>query len=615
MVTNTPIKRKAVYPNEEHAGFQAEVYQLCIEEMVLSPQGKASCHFKRLKYKGCPKLTSLAFFPEKTKLIDMNRDAFIRDCYQIMKVNVNATTSSLFDNLIGYLRWCDESEKRVQEADYLESCLIRDYMQEIVMLVEKGILSAAQATNRKKLISWLLIKAGRSAEAKSLTPIKRPETLGYQSLDIETELREVARSLFRAYRIMLKHFLDGSPLERHPLYDEKLIEREVKRQGGDIKALAASKAAFKTALIRTNPNNHIVSTAAMITFMFTGMNTTPLCKMRISDLTFREISGGKYIFNTEKGRAGFQLQDNSMGFSKYAKEFIESWSSVSLQLAKGDESSFLFPRFTDKGEAISYAHTTRKPQLSINKLLKRMGLPKINPSIFRKTKSDTVFRVTESVYLVSMMNNNEIGTTAKIYINGTKKEHERNLGAAMAAQHAIALGNDVDKAVASAKFQFSDVLDGYEYDRLRKKEDRTNEARTPLGVRCNNNKKGTSQFINKILKREGIEASDSEAVCTDFLACFECQEHAFVSDVEDIWLMLSFRDTLLQLQQLPAVNSLPEKKYLKLFANIQAVLQRFNNKSPKEYKLASEKLKNAPHPLYASIYSLNDLLDVFAVTQ
>jgi hypothetical protein len=181
----------------------------------------------------------------------------------------------------------------------------------------------------------------------------------------------------------------------------------------------------------------------------------------------------------------------------------------------------------------------------------------------------------------------------------------------MSAKHAIIKGMNISTAVNEAKFNHADILDNYEYEQLRDGQDRTYEARTPTGARCNNNRKGAALAISKSLKRVGIEQAGSEEVCTDFLSCFECKEHALVTDVDDIWLMLSFKDTLRQLQQTPAVNSMPERKYTDLYNTVDEVIKGFKKKNSANYNQALEKLKEAPHPLYSTVYSLNDLLEMY----
>ena len=614
-MTDKKSKRKPLKPSKALVLPSAEVQQLQVESMVITIPGKTKCYFKRLKYKGCPVLSAhtLDFYPD-VDLIDMQRDAFIRTCYQVMERAITETTRTYFYGVIGFLTWADNTRQQVVGGDYLNMSLIMSYMGWCQAQVSLSNMSKPSLTQRKKGLSWLLRELGRKHDASKLPLIKggRLETKSHQALDLESELKAVAQALFRAYRGLLKHVGTGTLPERHPLYDEVLVKREAERLGLTGGKLAGHTSGFKRCYAGAHPNNHIVRVAAMITFMFTGMNTTPLYEMRISDVRFKAVQGGKYIFDSVKGRANFQEQDNTLGFSKYAKQFIESWQSVALQMAKGNRESHLFPYYTQSGEAVSYRETQKEPQQNVNKLLSKMGLPQINSSKFRKTKSDVVYRATESVYLVAIMNNNEVKTTARTYVNGTAKEHEKNLSAAMSAQHAIAKGKCVSEAVDAAKFQFADILDDYDYQRLRKGQDRSHESRTLTGVRCNDNRKGAAQTIDRILKREGVNAPAEEKVCTDFLDCFECSEHAFVADVEDIWLMLSFQQTLQELQQLPAINSMPESKYVKVFNTVKAVLAGFQDKNPDDYSQANEKLKGAPHPLYSTVHSLNDLMEVFA---
>ncbi|NMU18478.1 hypothetical protein HKA97_00590, partial [Vibrio parahaemolyticus] len=99
--------------------------------------------------------------------------------------------------------------------------------------------------------------------------------------------------------------------------------------------------------------------------------------------------------------------------------------------------------------------------------------------------------------------------------------------------------------------------------------------------------------------------------CTDFLGCFECEYHRLVSEVEDIWLMMSFNDTLQQMKDYPAINSLPTDKFHKLCNTIESILTRFKAVSPDNYAQAQEKHSESPHPLYSDGYSLMDLLEAF----
>lgn len=625
MTTNT--KRKALHPAKELIARHVQVQPLRIEDMVIAIPGRSKCYFKRLKYKGCPALANTkSEFPSNTVLIDMKRDTFIRECYQLMCANVTVSTHARFYCLVNYLRWVDDAEQEISNGDYFSWSLIDAYMGWCFQQRQLGLMELEVIRVNKNTISWFLRQQGRTREVKLLPTVKgvSGKAKTASSLDLDTELKIIAKALFKAYKSLLSHFNEGTRPERHPLYDEGRVEAEAVKRGLKGRYLTSHRTAFKKVLARTHENNHLVSIAAMITFMFTGMNYSALCKMAIKDVSFKKISGDKFrllkadseneiaILESVKGRAKHQEQDNVIGIKKYAKEFIESWVEVSKRMAEGNEQAPLFPYYNQKAKASFYFDSQNAPQQLVNKLLTRLGLPKINSSIFRKTKADTLYRVTESIYLVAITNNNSIEVTSRNYVHGTQKEHENNLNAALSAQFNIAKGQSPVEAVQHAKHQFADVLDDYEYQNLRAGQDRRHEARTPSGVRCNDNRKGASKAVEKALKRAGVEVEVDEMVCTDFLSCFECQEHALVTDVDDIWLMLSFKDTLQQLQQTPSINSMPESKYTKLFNIITAILNDFQQKNPTNYAQACERIKTAPHPLYDNVYSLNDLLEVFA---
>jgi integrase len=615
---NNKNKRKALSPNKSVFISKAQVQPLRIEDMIISIAGKSKLYFVRLKYKGCPTLTSgfhtKPHFKEGTVLIDMNRDAFIRELYSLLNEITTQTCCIYFKSLVSYVQWLDDNDVVVINGDYTNWRLIDDNMTWCAAQVKLGQMTKKNWANRKDGISWLLRAQGRKRDADNLPSIKggKKETTPHKSLDLISEFKPVVKALFRAYKQLLKHFNENTTPERHPLWDKELSDIEAARRGLKGRKLGAHRAAFKTTLIKAHPNNHIVRIAMLICYMFTGINTKPLASLKISDVTFKEVKGGKYLINSVKGRAGWQEQDNSLGFTKRAKEYIESWLKVAAKMTDNDLDAPLFPFFYLNGDVEFYSKTRATCQGKVNMLLERLGLSTVTPSRFRKTKLDTIFRITEDVYIVSMSANSDIKTVKRSYLHGTESEHQNNLGASMHAQFNIAKGKDVPTATSEAKFKFSDVLDDYEYQRLRKGEDRSHESRTPTGTRCNDNRKGSAAIIDKLLKQEGIEQDADEVACTDFLACWGCSEHALVADVTDIWLMLSFKETLQQLKQTPAVNSMPEKKLTNLFMDIESVLERFKEKSLKNYQQAEDKLKDAPHPLYSTVYSLNDLLETFS---
>lgn len=614
-VIGTKNRRKPAKVIRDMVAPKATVIPLSIDDMVVKVYGGA-CHFKRLKYKGCPTIWSrTGEFRSDSVLVDMNRDGFIRELFGV--IGTNLLKRSFFYCVIDYVKWLDSEEKSIPRGDYWDEDLVDGYMQYVLARVQQNLCSKSSLSAIRATMSWVLKKLERKQQANNLPSIKgvREAVRSYQGLHPETELKPIARLLFGAYKESLKHFERGTELKRHPLWDEELAEKEATRRDLKGTALYQHRAApFKVLFhggYKKKPYKTITELAMMITFMFTGMNLAPLSRMKICDVRFKTVQGGKFLFDAQKDRAKYLQLDNAIGFSKYAREFIEGWMSVSLIMAGGDHSAPLFPFYKQDGNVISYHEAAQSPQKTVNLLLPRLGLPVISSSVLRQTKASILMQVTESLYLVSLSLNNSVEVVRARYAHGHEADHRKNLSASMGAQMDIILGKPVNEAVEENKFKVADILDEYDYQRLRADQNRVHESRTPLGVRCSDNTKGAAGLIRRAIDKAGVEISTEEALCTDFLGCFECEQHALVADVEGIWLMLSFKDTMAQMQQIPAVNSMPKNQYSKLWNTLVHILSLYQDKAPGCFRIALDKHKSAPHPLFATVQSLTDLLEIF----
>lgn len=610
--TYTRSKRKPAPVTREMVAPKASITPLSIDNMVIRFNGFPALHFKRLKYKHCPTLTAgTSEFPSDVKLIDMKRDSFIRELYSLLPKD-STTSVSQFYSIVQFVQWIDKHNTNLPNESYWNTNTIEEYMLYCSALCDKGEMKRTVWSSHTSVLRVLLNKQGKHKEAATLPLISLDgeEFKPYKGLHPENELKPIAKLLLKAYRVLERHFHNGTTPDIHPIYDAELSNKESLRLGHNKKEQAQQVGAFKQVL-RTNPNNPISQIAMMIAFMFTGMNLTPMANMKIRDVKFKSLQGDKYIFEADKARAQHLEIDNAMGFSKHAMTFISSWKDIALQMADNDDNAPLFPYYNKDGKPVSFSDVHRSPQLIINKLLVRMGLERIGSSRFRKTKSDILMRVTQDVYLVSMSLNNTPKVVKAKYAHGLESDHEKSLNASMKAQFNIAKGGDIEGSINKAKYDVSDVLDDYDYKKLRENHNRSNESRTPLGVRCQDNTKGSANIIKKMLDKSGIDTSHNEEICTDFLSCFECDEHALVAGVDDIWLMLSFKDTLEGLKQTPSVNSLPKEKFTKLTNTIEFIIGRFKDKNISNFKRAIEFHKESAHPLYANVYSLNDLMEAF----
>ncbi|EOG9063293.1 hypothetical protein ACLK5F_004092 [Vibrio fluvialis] len=591
----------------------ATVEPLHWSQLKLKCNGITS-HFDQLVYKGVPNYSQRG---EKVKGVDyipvVGRERLARDVYLLLKTDFNRTKQEYFYQLKRYVRWLDNTQRESIEGDYFHPDLYNAYMDYHQERCNRG-QKLAMWSSAKRALSFFLKSQNRGLEAKRLKSIKglKKESESHKGIDVSGELKPLVRCFIAAFGQFRKHFLEATRPDIHPLWDEQRFNQVAEKESWSLKKRGWQKASFKRVIkTETAVRNHFSRLASILAFCFTGQNTTPLLKLRFSDVRFTEESHGKVYFDMTKARANHLGFDTSMGFHKKTQEFFHQWLEISKEFQKVSDTDWVFPYFMQSGEIKGCFEVGEiSPQESINKLTQKIGLAHITPSILRQTKIDTLMKVTEDIYLVSMSANNEVTTIKANYSNGNESDHQRGIAAKTEALYDV-VKNDTDpyEAANKAKFNHADVLSDYDYKRLRK-EERENDRQTALGTRCKDATKGAANTIKKNLEKMGIKQPE-EKICTDFLGCFECEHLRLVSEVEDIWLMLSFNDTLEEMKNYPAINSLPTDKFHKLCNTIESILTEFKAVSPDNYAKAQEKHSEGPHPLYSDGYSLLDLLEVF----
>tara|TARA_R110002012_G_scaffold320218_2_gene542796 strand:- start:663 stop:2531 length:1869 start_codon:yes stop_codon:yes gene_type:complete len=609
---NRENKRKALKVTKEMVAPLANVEPLAIEDAVLKAEGASKCYFKRLKYKGCPKLTTKGELREFTLYIDMKRDTFVREMYLLFKPTFNVTLASYFCMLTLYIRWVDSNDNTitVEENDYFNNDLIKAYMHNFAVRVKTNKVAKGSWANAKKVISFILKRLGRAGDANKLPIIKglKSETKGAVALHVKSELKPTIQALMRGFKGLSSHLECGSRPQINPLFDQVLFDKQSESLPLNGASKRARRSAFRHCLSGIW-QNQLSSQASLICFSFTGMNLKPMLSLERQDVKFKAVQGNCYVLDSVKGRAGYKEIDNAIGFSKHAKEFIVRWLDLSAKITGDTPDAPLFPYIKKDGEITTFVAMAYSPQAKVNKLLGYLGLAKLTSTIARKTKLASLMQVTEDIYLVSISGNNSINTIKRTYSSGSEKDHQNNLAASMDAQFDIVKGKKVAQSVIDAKARYVDVLSEYDYKKVREKEGLIDEAQTLVGGRCQNPTKETRDY--KILKEKGIEMLAEEKRCTSFLVCFECEFHKLVASVNDIWLMLSFKETLDEMLQIPAVNSMPKTDYDRICVSVGTALVRFKEKSKKNYEEAQEKMMSGSHPLYSTAYSLTDLLEIF----
>ncbi len=614
----------------------AKVIALSIDDMAMSNNNGYKFHLKRLRYRGVPKLQQGARnlsldpfvrnkgFVPKTILVNAGRDNVIREMYEHYKGD-QKKFCNIRGGLVAYFRYLDAMEC---QSDVFDLTVMSDCIKHYNELALTG-KDTTKASSIKYAISSILKKMEKNSVVRKLPAAiqhKHKGTYG-GALDIETELKPVARILRKGFESFVRHFKVGTLPDTHPFYDEEQLNQRAQADGWSINKLSGTKGGYKSCFrdsLDANDApanarmviNQAVSNATFLFYMLTGMNTKVLADVTYSDVTFRNIHNGRYVLGGIKGRANYKSVDNSIGFSKHTKGMIEDWLNVSkiVYANMGCEVSantLLFPYFRTDGETLNRTDATVS-RLSMNKRIEPLLGFKINASRFRKTKADVLIRATEDMYLVSQGLNNTINVTIKSYSNGVDSDHNRNLSASFDAQMSIAKGKSITEAVKNAKVLHSDILSEFDYkERLHRNEIPATTI-TPTGIRCAGADKNKMQEENKKAERFGASLPGRESKCTDFFGCYDCPSHRLVSGEMEIWLMLSFQYQVLEMKELIAISSSPLQELYENEAIISKTLTRMKAKAPDNYRRAVTMIdEKGLHPLYQNRHSLKYLLEGF----
>lgn len=576
---------------------------ISIDAMIIdTPAGK--CYFKRMKYKGCPatskgtRLEPPGTLPPEPFYVDMDRDDEIRALYRVFSERpINASTKNYFDNICSYIRSLDEASRKFNFSK--EN--VKWYSQELERLMKlgkiQGGITDGVAANRRSALSMVLKALGYHSLTRMLPPILIRDTVPHPTLD-DDNFKEIGKLLHRGYRGYIEILQAGSTPTICQLFDK---ERFIKLKKTDSEIVHEMGIAKR----RASPSNgdwrnSLVRIAMLLTYMFTGINPTPLYSLRRCDVKFKKGIGNHYELESIKYRSAGQKQTNELGFTRYSKDFFDSWM-LATENWSNDPTAPIFPRFTADGKIETWAKLS--PQGIINNILIKYGLPKVTASTFRKTRSQMLMRVLNNPRTVADANNNSIETTNKHYLHGIQAHHELANAGASKALFKLAKGDSKAQVISDFEKNCKDPLTSLEF--LKEKNKLPQITRT--GLCC------WQPSIEKIAK-EKIKYRNTNIeldTCIDFIGCFDCPSHALVADTDNIWMMLSFYDSVRQVLARPAYNSTPSENFYNLEIKTKIILDKLRSKAPKAYHEAEERNRVESHPLYDDSNAIDDLLRIY----
>lgn len=552
--------------------------------------------FERLRYLGCPTNVSNI---KSENLVLLDRDQFVNEMYKAFKgySTTSKTGYGRFCFLCNYVKYWDEKREIV---DFGQDKVL-SYFEHRNQMVFLGKINKNTLVKEKQHLVSILNELGHDFIAKQLPKIRNRRAAANPTKAIpDKSYGIIGVKLMKAYHKYVECFFNGKPPTKCPLFDMDLAlqngttESTIKKNRG---------------IYRPEKANHWANTltrlAIVIAGKWTGANLTPLTSLTKGDAKhIKKSTGDNYKFDSIKARALYERQELGLGFTKRTKEFIESWLIISEKLAPGDKAP-LFPILTKDGQLNTKQNVYQNPYRSINQKLVAMGLPKIHLRNLRSTRSALIQRAFEDTFVTASANRNSLATTHAHYLEGVEENHEMELARAFEVQKALTEGNDKKDAIEEFKKKIKDPFTSDEWKAKRKN---ATANKLPNGARCTEPKGDMAKRSLRAIKALNL-GSDRE--CISFLECFGCSKHALIAEVDDIWLMLSFLDSLFETISRPSINSFPTEAFQRAIDQTKYALSKLEEASPVNFSLASSKHQQSPHPLYTEETDLIDLMEVY----
>ena len=590
-------KRKALeIKNSENI----DVIDIPNNKLIFS-NGQRNCYFHRLGYKDCPKVkigsNGQSFLLQANEqLVDMNRWELVRYCYiTVVKIDRRERTKvGIFNALIPFFQHCDANNYKVT----FDKETIISFINSLKRRYLDGLKGKTLIQTQGSLKSFL-----NEVDPNLEHELRNDFMCSLNDSDItlpyaDTELKQIVKLLYIIFNKYRNCVLNGTKPSVHPLLCDD--------SGNDFLGNPFNgKHIFSVVRYSHGWKNELVKSALYLTCFYTGLNESQLLAIKFSDISnesFERTSDGVYKLSTTKHRQQGRLSITEVGFSKRAKEFFETWLSLS-KLITNNTSDYVFSVYSKK----KYTGMLENQFASvINKKLKYFELPVLSTQRFRKTKATLIMRATESIFSVAEGLNNSPDTVSKHYSNGVPELMEFSIAGALDVRQRTLQGETLDEAVIESAYHFKDPV--------REKFYLKNKLAIPNtlsnGLRCKDSFGEKAKQLKKSLVKAGLAKQKSKVACHKFLECFGCPYHAVIAEVDDIWLMLSFRDVILEVACQPSINSIPTTTLAKVTNTVESILDRLKQEFPHVYKSAEVKYSELPHPLWADKTDFNVLMEL-----
>lgn len=573
------------------------VINISLRDKFIKDQDR-SANFERLLYENCPAISitdnHINITIDKPNFVYADRQSLvIRICNAIHSLDATDRTKiNVFNETVRFLKMVDE--QKIKDTFCIDT----------ISMYIKNLVSSHNQGNKGKTLSGRQNSIKALLKAMDYELYKKCESMfisfpaDTQSVSPYTDddVKEIFSALQAIYIFYAAHLKNGTKPKAFPLYEVKDLAGNNKYKNKTSTERTVSYKNSDTVWL-----SDLVRVAYFMTCFYTGANASSLLKLRLSDFReglFKDLNRKTYKLNTKKGRQSGRKNEIDVGFTKDARSFFESWVSVSKKI-NNNENGFLFPNPSINNKS----YMTDSSMSVLNKTFVDLGLPALSSQRFRKTKASLIMRATESVFFVSQGLNNSVETVAKHYTDGNHVTTEFSLASALYIREQTALGKPLDKAITESAFLYHDPLKESEASKKFKK--LTN------GLRCGGAFKDKATKVKEALVKNGLAENHDVVACHKFLECFGCRHHAIIAEADDIWLLLSFNDVILETVTRPAINSRPSNLLNKVNNTIQVIIERMKKEHAVVYKEAYDKYLDGVHPLWQNTNDLELMLGIY----
>jgi hypothetical protein len=589
-------------------------------------------YFKQMLHKGCPDMSTSkkGQFRSGQTLELMPREAFIKDTYQTAlrwKAEGKSirTLSGNLSALRTFIRFCD-NEALQPEFTTENISAYSKYLNRRVKRAE--IIETSAYYEQRNLLRWPKSKNIHGLEDH--TYLFNRATDGTTAYTVN-EIKLLAKSLHQVVHRYGQHVTNNTTPEYCLFSDLNELKslQKINSAHSRVNRIGSNSTFWLTTLS---------AAALQLTAMYTGINNTPLREMKRSDIDYCtgafQYSGantyqlnvkeeyltrishvspldqetefcesGGFKLNSTKGRQGGQRNSHEFAFSKYAKCFFETWLLINEKI-DASPNAFLFPQFVN-GQCKQLTPEAMKKFASL--IETSTDAPRPQTQRFRTTKTAMIVNTTGSLMLAAEANNHSFESAMRSYTQGDKESKELKLAASMHALRDIAQGRSKNDAINIAQANFKDPMSDFEYQQKSGKI----ATQTAVGLRCDTPFGDKAQRLSHQLRKEGMLSEGEVTACFKFLDCFRCEHHVVISEINDIWLLLSFQSEVLQLLARPSINSAPSSKLSNASYDVSVILNKIQKVARENYLLAREKFMIAPHPLWSDSSSFESLMGAY----